>query len=259
VIDPTEAVDCNEDKEVGSKEIQRSAAESATSAQPNSETIPGVILDDVTLVDFCARSWTMRKHLCMSLILTGAVLLIPFDSRSYSPGQITTRVSLESGHYELQGGRAMSFALKSTAFTTGGEIARRYTCDGADLSPELKWEDVPAGARSLALIADDPDAPMGTWTHWIIWNISAQDTALSEGVPNIEVLKNGALQGRNDFKRIGYGGPCPPPGKPHRYFFKLYALDSRLEVKAGVGRNELELAMKRHVVFQTQLMGTYRR
>jgi Raf kinase inhibitor-like YbhB/YbcL family protein len=153
----------------------------------------------------------------------------------------------------------MSFALKSTAFANGGEIPRRYTCDGADLSPALSWDDVPAGAQSLALIADDPDAPVGTWTHWIVWNIPAKATLLAEGVPKVEVLDNGARQGRNDFKRIGYGGPCPPAGKPHRYFFKLYALDARLDVKAGAGRSELELAMKSHVLSQTEWMGTYRR
>ena len=153
----------------------------------------------------------------------------------------------------------MSFALKSTAFASGGEIPKRYTCDGADLSPALSWEDVPAGAQSLALIADDPDAPVGTWTHWIVWNIPAKATVLPEGVPKVEALDNGARQGRNDFKRIGYGGPCPPPGKPHRYFFKLYALDARLDLKAGAARSELELAMKPHVLSQTEWMGTYGR
>jgi hypothetical protein len=202
----------------------------------------------------------MGKHRRTSLILASAVLLIPFNcTRSGSSGHITTPVSGKSGHYELQGGRAMAFALKSTAFANGGEISRRYACDGADLSPALNWEDVPAGTHSLAVIADDPDAPVGTWTHWIIWNIPAQATVLPEGVPKVDVLDNGARQGRNDFKRIGYGGPCPPPGKRHRYFFKLYALDARLEVEAGASRNELELAMKRHVLSQTELMGTYRR
>jgi hypothetical protein len=202
----------------------------------------------------------MRKRRFASLILTGAALLIPFSgTRPESSRQVITPVLVKSGHYALQGGRAMSFALKSTAFANGGEIPRRYTCDGADLSPALSWDDVPAGAHSLALIADDPDAPVGTWTHWIVWNISAKATLLPEGVPKVEVLDNGARQGRNDFKRIGYGGPCPPPGKPHRYFFKLYALDARLDVKAGAGRSELELAMKPHVLSQTEWMGTYRR
>ncbi len=153
----------------------------------------------------------------------------------------------------------MALALQSTAFANGGEIARKYTCDGADLSPALSWNDVPAGTHALALIADDPDAPVGTWTHWIIWNISAQASGLPEGVQKVEALDDGARQGSNDFRRIGYGGPCPPPGKPHRYFFKLFALDAGLDVKAGAGRKELELAMKGHVLAQAQWMGTYKR
>jgi len=159
----------------------------------------------------------------------------------------------------MKGGHTMPFSLKSPAFANGGEIPKRYTCDGADLSPAVAWEGVPAGALSLALIAVDPDAPMGTWTHWIIWNIPAKVTAMPEGAPKTELLDKDARQGRNDFKRIGYGGPCPPPGKPHRYFFKLYALDAKLDVKAGAGRNELEPAMKRHILSQTEWMGTYRR
>jgi hypothetical protein len=202
----------------------------------------------------------MRRHRLTFLVLTVAALLIPFiGARSDSCCQVANSVPVKPGHYELQGGRAMSFALKSTAFANGGEIPRRYTCDGGDLSPALSWDDVPAGAQSLALIADDPDAPVGTWTHWIVWNLSAKATLLPEGVPKVDVLDNGARQGRNDFKRIGYGGPCPPAGKPHRYFFKLYALDARLDVKAGASRNELELAMKPHVLSQTEWMGTYRR
>jgi Raf kinase inhibitor-like YbhB/YbcL family protein len=153
----------------------------------------------------------------------------------------------------------MSFTLKSTAFPNGGVIPKKYTCDGADLSPALSWDDAPAGTQSLALIVDDPDAPMGTWTHWLIWNIPAKATLLPEDTPTMNLLDNGARQGGNDFKRIGYGGPCPPPGKPHRYFFKLYALDARLEVKAGAVRSELEPALQPHILAQAQWMGTYGR
>ena len=130
----------------------------------------------------------------------------------------------------------MSFALKTTAFTDGGGISKKYTCDGADVSPALNWNNAPEGTRSFALIADDPDAPVGTWTHWIIWNIPASSTALPESVPKVGDSNDGARQGRNDFKRIGYGGPLPPPGKPHRYFFKLYALDAKLDVQAGAAQ-----------------------
>jgi hypothetical protein len=202
----------------------------------------------------------MPRHPSTSLVLAGAVLLIAFNcAQPDSSCQVATSDPVKSGHYELQGGSAMSFALKSTAFANGGEIPSRYACDGADLSPALNWEDVPAGAQSLALIVDDPDAPAGVWTHWIVWNIPARATILPEGVPKVEVLSNGARQGSNDFKRIGYGGPCPPPGKPHRYFFKLYALNARLDLKAGAGRNELELAMKPHVLAQAVWMGAYKR
>jgi Raf kinase inhibitor-like YbhB/YbcL family protein len=130
------------------------------------------------------------------------------------------------------------------------------TCDGADLTPELTWEGVPAGTQSLALGVDDPDASMGNWTHWLIWNIPAKATLLREDTPKVNLLNNGAREGGNDFKRVGYGGPCPPPGKPHRYYFKLYALDARLEVKAGAVRTELEPAIKSHILSQTQWMGT---
>jgi Raf kinase inhibitor-like YbhB/YbcL family protein len=153
----------------------------------------------------------------------------------------------------------MSFALKTTAFAVSGEISKKYTCDGADVSPALNWTDAPAGTQSFALIADDPDAPVGTWTHWSIWNIPAKATALPEDVPKVGESGDGARQGKNDFQRIGYGGPCPPAGKPHRYFFKLYALDAMLDVKAGASRKELERAMKGHVLSQTELMGKYGR
>lgn len=153
----------------------------------------------------------------------------------------------------------MSFALKAAAFSNGGEIPRKHTCSGADVSPALQWNDAPTKARSVALIVDDPDAPAGTWTHWVIWNIPAQAKGLPEGVPTTDSLENGALQGKNDFNRVGYGGPCPPPGKPHRYFFRLYALDANLDVKAGAKRNELDSAMKRHVLAQAEWMGMYKR
>ena len=153
----------------------------------------------------------------------------------------------------------MSFVLKTPAFSNGGEIPKKYTCDGADVSPALHWNDAPARTQSFAVIADDPDAPAGTWTHWIIWNIPPAATALPETVPRVEEAADGTRQGKNDFKRIGYGGPCPPPGKPHRYFFRLYALDAKLNVKAGASRNELERAMKGHVLSQTEWMGKYGR
>ena len=152
----------------------------------------------------------------------------------------------------------MSFAITSTAFSNGGEIPRKYTCSGENISPALSWSGAPPRTQSLGLIADDPDAPAGTWTHWIIWNLPAH-TTLPEGVPPNETLDSGARQGRNDFNRIGYGGPCPPAGRPHRYFFRLYALDALLDLPPGSTRGELESAMKPHVVGQTEWMGMFKR
>jgi hypothetical protein len=201
----------------------------------------------------------MRADRLLSLLLAGALLAMASCTRCGCSAQLSAPASVGSAQEQRQGGDRMSFALKSTAFSHGGEIPKRYRCDGADISPALSWEDLPAGTLSLALIADDPDAPGGTWTHWLIWNISPQSAQLPEDLPAVAALDDGERQGKNDFQRMGYGGPCPPPGKTHRYFFKLYALDSRLDLQAGAARNELELAMKGHVLAQADWMGTYRR
>lgn len=153
----------------------------------------------------------------------------------------------------------MSFEITSTAFPGGGTIPKKHTCDGPDLSPPLSWKEPPAKTQTFALIADDPDAPVGTWVHWVIYNIPASSKELAEGVKKDEHLPDGTLQGRNDFRKIGYGGPCPPPGKPHRYFFKLYALDTKLTLKAGASKADVESAMKSHILGQTELMGKYGR
>ena len=148
--------------------------------------------------------------------------------------------------------------LKSSVFEVGGMIPKKYTCDGPDVSPPLSWSDVPVVTKSLALIADDPDAPMGTWVHWVAWNIPANARALEEDVPKRDTLPNGMKQGTTDFRRIGYGGPCPPSGT-HRYFFKLYALDTTLNLPLGTTKKDLEKAMQGHVLAQTELMGKYAR
>lgn len=148
--------------------------------------------------------------------------------------------------------------LESSAFASGQPIPQKHTCDGQDQSPALSWSEAPQGAKSFALIADDPDAPMSTWVHWVIFNLPPQTHALPEGVPNTDSAAGGT-QGRNDFGKTGYGGPCPPPGKPHRYFFKLYALDSALALKAGAKKADLEKAMQGHIIGQAELMGTYQR
>jgi Raf kinase inhibitor-like YbhB/YbcL family protein len=153
----------------------------------------------------------------------------------------------------------MSFEIATSAFSSGGTIPPEFTCDGADHSPALSWRGFPARTQSFALIADDPDAPAGTWVHWVIYDLPADLHELPQGVPKQGNLPNGAKQGSNDFRKTGYGGPCPPPGKPHRYFFKLYALDSKLGLKSGASKAELERAMKGHVLAQTELIGRYGR
>ena len=152
----------------------------------------------------------------------------------------------------------MALVITSSAFSEGQGIPKRYTCDGPDVSPDLAWSGVPEKAASLALICDDPDAPMGTWVHWVLFNIPADQDGLPAEIPSDAVLENGARHGTNDFRRLGYGGPCPPGGT-HRYFFKLYALDTMLELDSGVTKAQLLEAMQGHILAEGQLMGTYSR
>jgi Raf kinase inhibitor-like YbhB/YbcL family protein len=156
-------------------------------------------------------------------------------------------------------GANMAFQIASTAFSGSQMIPKQFTCDGGDVSPELSWRDAPAGAKSFALIVDDPDAPVGVWVHWVLYNLPADAKELPEGVAKLEQLPDGAMQGHNDFHKIGYGGPCPPAGKPHRYFFKLYALDAKLDLKVGASKADVERAMKGHVLGEADLVGRYGR
>ncbi len=150
-------------------------------------------------------------------------------------------------------------ALTSPAFAPGGTIPREYTCEGGDSAPALKWTGPPKGTKSLALIMDDPDAPSGTWVHWVAFNIPAEARELPAGIAKESELANGALQGQNSFERLGYGGPCPPPGPAHRYFFKLYALDVKLDLKSGAAKPDVENAIKGHTLAKAELMGRYQR
>ena len=152
----------------------------------------------------------------------------------------------------------MAIQLTSTAFSDGAMIPKRFTCDGEDVSPPLSWSGLPAGTGSLALICDDPDAPVGTWDHWVLFNIPAPATGLPEDVPAKASLDDGSVHGNNSWGRPGYGGPCPPGGT-HRYFFKLYALDIELNLKPGATKSQLVKAMEGHILDQGQLMGKYRR
>jgi Raf kinase inhibitor-like YbhB/YbcL family protein len=158
------------------------------------------------------------------------------------------------------GGSPMPLSLLSPAFSHLGEIPKRYTCEGADISPPLSWSDVPEGTKSFALIVDDPDAPdpkapQTTWVHWVLYNLPATTRELPEGVRR-EVLPLGTKEGRNDWNRPGYGGPCPPIGR-HRYFHKLYALDTILSGLGVPTKKELETAMDGHLLARAELIGTY--
>lgn len=144
--------------------------------------------------------------------------------------------------------------LTSTAFQEGATIPKQHTGDGKDVSPPLRWSGAPAGVKSYALICDDPDAPRGTWVHWVLWNLPAEQQELPEGS-----LPKGARQGKNDFGKNNYGGPAPPRGNPHRYFFKLNALDTTLDLPEGATKQQLEQAMKGHILASGQLMGKYSR
>jgi Raf kinase inhibitor-like YbhB/YbcL family protein len=155
--------------------------------------------------------------------------------------------------------KAMNLSITSTAFSEGQPIPQKFTCQGSDISPPLVWTNAPADTKSFALIMDDPDAPVGTWVHWVLYDLPANTTGLPEDVAKTQVIANGAKQGLNTWPRLGYGGPCPPPGKPHRYFFKLYALDRMLDLKPGATKKDLLKAMEGHVLAEGQLMGTYQR
>jgi Raf kinase inhibitor-like YbhB/YbcL family protein len=174
-------------------------------------------------------------------------------------GIVGGRMLVSQSHPFAGGRSSMALALKSSAFAPGGEIAKKYSCEGDDVSPALEWSGAPAHTASFALIMDDPDAPVGTWVHWVLWNLPASTQELPAGVAKLEQLDDGTRQGRNSSKKVGYIGPCPPPGKPHRYFFRLYALDKMLVLAAGANRAGLEEAMKGHVLGQAEYMGTYKR
>ena len=152
----------------------------------------------------------------------------------------------------------MRIEIASRAFKYGQAIPPKYTCDGEDISPPIEWGSLPPGTVTLTLIADDPDAPRGTWVHWLIYNIPSEDRWLPENIPHDRVSPDGCIQGINDFQRIGYGGPCQPGGT-HRYFFRFYALDTRFDLPPGATKDQLLDAMEGHIIGTGELMGTYTR
>jgi Raf kinase inhibitor-like YbhB/YbcL family protein len=197
------------------------------------------------------RISAQRFFRAASAMLTGmAVLPVLSLSSSLPPPQDRARTG---------GASAMTFALRSPDFANGANIPRTFTCEGEDRSPALEWSGAPPGTRAFALIADDPDAPAGTWVHWVIYNIPGETHALKGGMEKNEKLGDGSLQGRNDFRKSGYNGPCPPPGKAHRYFFKLYALSGELALAPGASKSDVEHAMEGHILARTEWIGRYQR
>lgn len=154
---------------------------------------------------------------------------------------------------------SQSFALEiwSNSFENNGFIPQKYTCKGEDISPSLSWKDVPEGTESFVIICDDPDAPSKTWVHWVIYDIPKEIRELNEGIANLDILDFGAKQGINDFGIIGYGGPCPPPGKPHRYFFKLIALNKKLDLPPGLTKEEVLKEVEQYIIGKAELIGKY--
>ncbi len=194
------------------------------------------------------------KSTVVPLVLVMLASLLACSNRTGS--SVGTPVTQNQNQNQLQSTKDIK--LTSTAFKEGESIPHQYTCDGVNVSPPLEWSGVPKSAKTVAMIADDPDAPSGTWVHWIVYNLPAENIGMVENLPASENLKAGGLQGKNDFGNVGYTGPCPPSGT-HRYFFKIYALDGELALKARATKPEVEKAMEGHVVAQGQLMGTYRR
>lgn len=153
----------------------------------------------------------------------------------------------------------MSINISSPAFIADGTIPQKYTCDAENLSPALSWAGIPQGTKSLVLIVDDPDAPVGIFDHWVLYGMAGNLNGLPEGVTKADTVSGIGMQGINDFRKIGYDGPCPPKGSTHRYYFKLYALDVALDLKTGVRKARVEQAMQGHILGQGQLMGKYSR
>ena len=182
------------------------------------------------------------------------ILVLLFSCSCHSAKQNGTTTNADTGRTHNN----MALAISSTAFSNGGMIPSRYTCDGANISPPLQWSGLPAGTKTVALIVDDPDAPAKTWVHWVVYDLPANTTQLPENIKPQENLAGGGKQGTNDFKKIGYGGPCPPSGT-HRYFFKLYAVDIQTSLGPGATKDELLKTMESHVLAQGELVGKYKR
>lgn len=189
----------------------------------------------------------MKRNVSRRLVVVVVVATIAFSGFSAFPAHADPPA------------KAGTLNVSSSAFAAEGMIPSKYSCEGADMSPPLAWSAVPAGTKSIALICDDPDAPGGMWVHWVLFNLPPSASSLPEKVEPGASLSDGARQGANDFGKLGYGGPCPPPGKAHHYFFKVYALDTTVALKPGAKKADLLQAMEHHVLAEGMLMGKYQR
>ncbi len=191
-----------------------------------------------------ARDRLNRRLSGIARCLLGVVFLLAFHG--------ATNVS-------MQAQTKAPFSISTPAFQPGGSIPKQFTCEGRDISPPLAWTAPPSGTHSLILMVVDPDAPSGTWTHWLIYDLPATAGELPENTPPQATPASGGRQGRNDFGHLGFGGPCPPPGKPHHYFFRLLAVNMRLGLKPGATRRQVEQAVRGHILAQAELMGRFGR
>lgn len=167
-------------------------------------------------------------------------------------------IVLSSGCIAKEEQNIEKISISVDGFNEGDMIPDKFTCEGKDVSPPISWTGIPAGTKSIALIMDDPDAPGGIFVHWVLYNLPADTLTLPENMPPNKTLSDGIIQGMTDFGRTGYGGPCPPPGKPHRYYFKVYALDRKIDLPMA-SKSQVESAMKGHILAQGELMGKYQR
>ncbi len=190
------------------------------------------------------------RHSSAAVLLRRALAIVPLLILAMLMFAVPERVP---------GQQAAKMELKTTSFEPGGFIPKRFTCEAADVSPALSWGDPPAGTQSFAIIEDDPDAPSGTFVHWLVYDLPAAYRRLPEALSGNDQMAGGGRQGTNDFSRTGYSGPCPPPGKPHRYFIRLYALDGKLDLRPAATRKELDSAMRGHILAQAELMGRFKR
>jgi Raf kinase inhibitor-like YbhB/YbcL family protein len=202
----------------------------------------------------------MRRCLAPEVRHLGIAVLLSLGASLVACGNATESLSVDPTSIETRTeGEHMAFEIISPEFDHQSAIPEMYTCDGDNVSPPLEWSGAPENTRSLALICDDPDAPAKTWVHWVIYDIPPDTYELHEAMDDLRELAFGARQGTNDFKNLGYGGPCPPPGDPHHYSFRLYALDKKVGLEPGTTKVELLHAMEGHILDQSELVGTYQR